>query len=130
MSRKLFLTVVSAIATAVGSFALMAPAVLLEDVKMAEPSASANVMARTVGVLLLAFGALLFLVRSHDDSPTLRAVLAANLLLQLAIIPIDPLAYLSGAFHTLGSFLPNTILQVVLAAGFAHYLFRDPRISS
>jgi hypothetical protein len=84
-------------------------------------------MARTVGVLLLTIGALNFMVRDHEDSPTLRAVCIANLLLQLAIIPIDPLAYFNGVYTTLGAFVPNTVLHVGLACGFAYYLRRMPR---
>jgi hypothetical protein len=127
MSRKSFLMLTSFVALAVGLFALGAPAVLLGTVKLAAPSSSANVMARTVGVLLITVGVLDFLVRDHADSPTLRAILIANLLLQLLIVPIDPLAYVSGVFHTLGSFLPNTILHLVLAGGFAFYLAKMPR---
>jgi hypothetical protein len=122
MSRKSFLTLTSIVALAVGAFALAAPALLLGSVKLATPAASANVMARTVGVLLITVGVLDFLVRDHQDSPTLRAILVANLLLQLAILPIDPLAYAFGVFHTLGSFVPNTILHLLLAGGFAFYL--------
>jgi hypothetical protein len=86
-------------------------------------------MARTVGVLLLAIGLLNFLVRRHGDSPTMRAILTVNLALQLGIMPIDPLAFLSGTYATLGSFVPNTILHVVLATGFAWQL-RAPRVVS
>ncbi len=127
MSRKAFLTMTSFVALLVGGLALAAPAVLLGSVKFAAPSASANVMARTVGVLLIAVGVLNFLVRDHEDSRTMRAVLIANLALQLLILPIDPLAYASGTFHTLGSFVPNTILHVVLAGGFVFYLSRMRR---
>ena len=126
MSRKTFLTLVAIVATAVGGFALVAPATLLETVKHAQPSNAANVMARTVGILLLTVGILNFLVRAHDDSPTLRAVLVANLVLQLGILPIDPIAYAHGVYATLGSFAPNTLLHVLLAAGFIYQLARLP----
>jgi hypothetical protein len=124
MSRAAFLTFTSVVALSVGLFALLAPSVLLGEVKHAAPSAAAEVMARTVGVLLVTVGALSFWVRRHAPSPTLRAVLGANLLLQLLILPIDPMAWHSGAFHTLGSFLPNTALHVLLASGFAYHLWR------
>lgn len=127
MSRKTFLTLVSFTAIAVGTFALLAPSVLIETVKVAAPSGSANVMARTTGILLVAMGLLDFLVRDHEDSPTMRAVLVANIVLQIGILPIDPLAYANGVFTGLGSFLPNTILHVVLASGFAYYLVKMRR---
>lgn len=127
MTRKTFLTITALVATTVGLFALVAPSVLLEQVKMATSTPAAEVMARTVGVLLLTMGCLSWLVRDHEDSETLRAVLLANLVLQLAILPIDPLAWATGAFDTLGSWLPNTLLHVALAAGFAHYWLASRR---
>jgi hypothetical protein len=122
MNRRLFLTVTSLTALTIGLFALFFPEVLITQVKRAQPSEAAFVMARTVGILLVAVGLLDFLVRAQGDSPTMRAVLIANLVLQLGILPIDPLAYAHGVYQTLGSFLPNTILHVVLAAGFAYAL--------
>jgi hypothetical protein len=124
VTRKTFLTIVSFVASAIGALALTAPGTLIEDVKHAPPSDTANVMARTVGVLILTMGVLNFLVRSHEDSPTLRAVLIANLVLQVGIMPVDPLAYFNGVYGTFGSFVPNTILHIVLAGGFSYYLAR------
>jgi len=122
MQRKTFLTLTSCIAVAIGTFVLVAPEVMIENVKSAVPSESANVMARTVGILLITVGILDFLVRNHEDSPTLRAVLIANLVLQIGIMPIDPMAYASGVYKTLASWLPNSILHLMLAAGFVYYL--------
>lgn len=125
MTRKLLLTATGMTALAVGALALLAPAILVEEIKAATPSASANVMARTSGVLLIAVGLLDLLVRRHADSRTMRAILIVNLVLQLAILPIDPLAFAAGTFTTLGSFVPNTILHLLLAAGFAYRLRAD-----
>jgi len=122
MQRKTFFTIVAFVATAIGCAALFIPAPFLQEVKAAAPSETANVMARTVGILLVFVGLLNFLVRDHEDSPTLRAVCLANLFLQIGIMPIDPLAFFSGVFHSLGAFVPNTILHVVLASGFAFFL--------
>lgn len=120
--RKAFLTFNGCVALLIGTLAVSLPSTLIEQLKHADPSAAANVMARTVGVLIAAFGLLSLLVRSDPDSPTLRSVLLANLVLQLAIVPIDPLAYECGTFRTLGSFLPNTVLHLVLIAGFGYFL--------
>lgn len=122
MPLKFFLTFVAAGALAIGSVAAFAPEFLLAEVKQVAPEPVALVMARTVGVLLLTVGALNAMVRTHRWSPTLRAVLVADLLLQVLIVPIDPLAFLSGTFQTLGSFLPNTLLHVVVASGCVYYL--------
>jgi hypothetical protein len=122
MSRKAFLTVTSIIVLVIGMFALIVPGVLITRVKVAAPSETANVMARTVGILLITVGVLDFLVRDHADSPTLRSILIANLVLQIGIMPIDPSAYATGVFQTVGSFAPNTVLHVLLASGFIYYL--------
>jgi hypothetical protein len=124
MSRVAFLTSTSIIALSIGLLALLAPSVLLQEIKHAAPSEAANVMARTVGALLVSVGVLAFWVRRHPPSPTLRAVLGVNLLLQLLILPIDPLAWHGGTFQTLGSFLPNTALHLLLASGFAYHWWR------
>jgi hypothetical protein len=120
MNRKVLLTITSVVAFAIGSFAIVAPDVLITNVKHAAPSDTANVMLRTVGILLIAIAILDYLVRNHEDSPTMRSILIANLALQLGIMPIDPSAYASGVFKELGSFAPNTVLHVLLAAGFAY----------
>jgi len=122
MTRKLFFTVVACIAFSIGAFDLVLPGILIEHVKYALPSETANVMARTGGILLVAFGILNFLVRNDEDSPTLRSVFIANIFLQICIVPIDPIAYLNGTYKTLGSFIPNTIIHVLLVCGFAFYL--------
>jgi len=128
-SRKVLLTITAVTASAIGALALFGPDVLIQTVKTAAPSATANVMARTVGVLLMAIGLLNFLVRRHGNSPTMRAILTVNLALQIGIMPIDPLAFLGGTYATLGSFVPNTILHILLAAGFAWQL-RAARVAS
>ena len=60
--------------------------------------------------------------RADPHSPTLRALSIGNLVIQLGLPPIDPLAYLSGVFVSLGSFVPNTLLHVVLATAFTYCL--------
>lgn len=122
MSRSLFLTLGAAVAAAIGLLALTAPNVLLTQLKFAQSNPAAEVMARTVGVLLLSVALVNFLVRKHPDSPTLKAILIGDLFLQLAILPIDPWAFYNGTFNTLASFIPNTIIHILLAAGFIYYL--------
>lgn len=124
MNRKLFLTIASIIAISVGGFSLMAPDVLLTSVKVAVSNPATLVMAQTVGVFLLAMGFMGFLIRGHVDSPTMEVFLKANLFLQLSLIPIDPLAYMNGTFTTFGSFVPNTIIHILLAVGFAYHLIK------
>ena len=127
MKRETFLTLAAIIAMSIGGLALVSPDILLKDVKGASSNGVALVMARTVGVILFAVGLLAFLVRNHANSPTLRAILAANLVLQLMLLPIDPMAFAAGIFHGYASFVPNTLVHALLAGGFAYFLWTHPR---
>lgn len=120
-------TLVVCTAGPIGLFAFFAPITLLVDVKAATAPGVAVAMARTVGVLLVAIAALNFLVRNHPPSPTLRAVVWTNLILQLLILPLDPLAFAEGTYGSLGAFVPNTLLHLGLIALFAHQLLRTRR---
>lgn len=133
MTRTTFLTLSSSIALAVGALALLAPATLLAG-KGVAPLDATQVWTREVGVLLLATGLLGLLVRTHPDSPTMRAYLAVNALLQVAIFPIELVAYHQGVITTPSGVVPNSVLHAVLAAAFATYAARvssspdrDPR---
>jgi hypothetical protein len=127
LSRKTFLTIAALIATLIGAIATLSPGFLLTVMKGADAAPAALVMARTTGVLLLFAGLLTWLVRDHPPSPTLRAVLIANAALQLLLLPIDPLGWASGAFTTLGSFVPNLVIHSALCAGFLLCLRRMNR---
>lgn len=124
MTRKSFLTFASLVALSIGAIAMFLPSTLIIDMKDAAPSGTTIVMARTVGVLLISFGVLNFLVRSEPSSPTLKHILLANALLQLLILPIDPLAYAYGVYGSLMSFVPNTILHIALFCGFVFFWLR------
>ena len=119
MKRSVFLSVASFIALAVGGFALAAPAALLESKGIS--SAAASVWTREVGVFLIAIGVMVFLVRNHGDSPTLRAVLIGNAIVQIGLLPIEVLAYRAGTITQLAGIVPNTAIHVVLAAGFLYH---------
>lgn len=123
MSRKSFLTITGFIAFAVGCMALLLPAQLLEG-KGVAPGHAVMVWVREVGVLLVALGVTTFLVRKDPDSPTMRTFLAGNALLQMAIFPIEIMAFATGTITKLGGILPNSILHVVLAFGFVHFARR------
>ncbi|MEQ1545675.1 hypothetical protein [Methyloglobulus sp.] len=120
MKRKTFLSVASFIALAVGTFALIAPAILLES-KGVVASAATEVWVREVGALLISVGVSLFLVRDHGDSPTLKAFFIGNIMLQLSLLIIEPLAYANGIITKLSGIVPNTILHILLVSGFIYY---------
>lgn len=121
MKRKTFLTLVSLIELAIGAAALLSPETALE-IKGVAASDAANVWVREVGVLLVAMGAITFLVRGHEASPTLKAFFVGNIIVQLGLFPIEPVAYAHGTITRLSGIVPNTILHLLLAGGFAFYL--------
>jgi len=125
MKRHVFLTIAALIALTVATLALLWPAHLLHG-KGVAPSAAAEVWIREVSVLLIALAVLVLMVRKHDDSPTLRAVLVFNMLVQLGLFPIEIAAYLDGVITRGWGIVPNSVLHLVLAACFAYYA-RSPR---
>lgn len=123
MSRTIFLTVSSTIALLVGLLATAAPARLLAGKGVAAEPAT-MVWVRQVGVLLVALGCLGLWVRGHPDSPTMRAYLGVNALIQAAFFPIELWAYRAGTITALGGIVPNTVLHAVLAVGFGWFWWR------
>ena len=123
MTRKTFLIAVSAIASAVGAVALFAPAFLLES-KGVAPSAATNVWVREVGVAIIAFGVMAFLMRGLADSPGLRALLIGNMVLQIGLLPIEIVAYSQGVITKVSGIVPNEILHLVLACAFGFFASR------
>jgi hypothetical protein len=120
MTRELFLTIVSSIASGIGVFAVVLPGRLAAG-KGVGPSAAVNVWVREVGVLLVAVGVTAFLVRSQPDSPTLRAFLIGNVVIQVGLCPIELIAYARGVLTKMYGVVPNTVLHIVLAVGFIYY---------
>ena len=123
MQQKTFLTLAATIALGVGSTAVLFPAALLAS-KGTLPSAAADLWMREVGVLLLCIGVVAVLVRNHADSPTLRVLMLGNLLVQLGLLVTEVLGYANGVITLLSGVLPNALLHVVLAAGFAYFWLR------
>ncbi len=120
MKRSTFLTLAALSAAAVGAAAITIPEQFLAG-KGVVDDPGAVVWMREVGVLILASGVVAFLVRCHDDSPTLRAVLVGNALVQLGLFPIEIAAFRAGVITKLGGIVPNSVLHLVLAAAFLHY---------
>jgi hypothetical protein len=120
MTRELFLTIASGLATTIGGFAAILPRRLLAG-KGVVPNPATNVWVREVGVLLVAIGVAAFLVRSQPDSPTLRAFLVGNVIVQVGLFPIEIIAYSRGVITRLSGVVPNTVLHIALAVGFSYY---------
>ncbi len=121
ISRKIFLTLSSSVALAVGSFALLLPHALLESKGVAPPREVAAIWVREVGVSIFALGVVMFLVRKHAESPTLRAFLIGNAIVQLGLFPIEISAYRAELITRLWGIIPNSVLHVALAIGFLFF---------
>jgi hypothetical protein len=117
LRRKHFLSFASVVALGVGSVALFAPDALLSTKGVVE-NAAATVWMREVGVMLVAIGFIAWCVRDHPDSPTMRAFLWGNTLLQLLLLPVEILAYGQGTITNLSGIVPNSILNLLLGLGF------------
>lgn len=123
MSRQYFLASASVIAFSVGLFALIAPETLLES-KGVEPVVGTLIWVRETGLLLITTGIIAFSVRKHEISPTLKAFLFGNIIIQIGLFLIELVAYLNGVITKLSGIIPNLSLHVILAIGFAyHWVF-------
>jgi hypothetical protein len=123
MKRSTFLTLAAASALGVGTTAILAPAKFLAS-KGVIDNPAAEVWMREVGVLIFASGVAALAVRNHEDSPTLRALLLSNAVVQWGLLPIELLAFSKAALTNGWGIVPNTVLHVVLGAAFLFYASR------
>jgi hypothetical protein len=127
MSRQSFLTFSSVVGLGVALLALGFPGNLLAG-KGVEVSTALVVWVREVGVLILASGVTTFLIRKAPDSEALRGVLIGNALLHLGMLPIELIAFFDGIITKPAGVVPNSLLHVGLAFGFAWHARRvQPR---
>lgn len=129
MKREIFLTIASIIALLIGFFATIFPSVLLES-KGVVDSEVTNVWMQQVGILLIAIGILVFLVRKHNESPTLKAILISNIIIQIGLLIIEIVAYYQGIIPLLSGIIPNSIIHIILAFGFGYYLLKFKKDNS
>ena len=120
MNRNHFLTLTSLIASAIGLFALLQPALLLES-KGIVLNAGANVWMQETGMALVSIGVMAFLMRGQPDSPALRAFLTGNTLLQVGLLWIELSALANGVITKFSGIVPNAVLHVLLALGFSYF---------
>ncbi len=120
MKQQTFLTLAAAIALGVGTTAVLFPAALLAS-KGTLPSSAADLWMREVGVLLVCIGLIAGLVRRHADSPTMRALMLGNLLVQLGLLVTEVIGYANGVITQLSGVMPNAVLHIALATGFTYF---------
>jgi hypothetical protein len=118
LSRSTFLAVASLIAFAVGGAALVIPDTLLASKGIVD-NLAATVWMCEVGALLVFVAAVNWFVRTHEPSQTLRVLLWGNAALQIILLPIEIIAYTRGVITNLMGIVPNSVLHLLLAIGFA-----------
>ncbi len=116
--RSTFLTLSSLVALAIATLATALPTVLLESKGVRLPNPAAVLWVREVGVLIFGSGLTLFLVRHHEDSPSLRALFLGNAVVQIGLLPLELLAYRDGVITLVSGIIPNSVLHGLLAAAF------------
>lgn len=123
MERKVFLSIVSPIATFIGLIALFYPSVLLESkgVSVEEP---VKVWMSEVGILLISVGVILFLVKNEEVSIALKAIFLGNIITQLGLFIIEILAYRNAVITEVYGVIPNSILHIILSITFLYYLIK------
>lgn len=123
MKRQTFLTIASMIAFIVGVTATFFPSLLLVS-KGVFPDDGVKVWMTEVGILLIVLGVVNFLIRKHPSSPTLFVLFLGNVLIQLGLLAVEALAFAKGTITEISGIIPNSVVHVVLAMGFAYYIFK------
>jgi len=123
----MFLTLGSAVSLAIGSVAVAFPRVVLESKGVALPNGAAAIWVREVGIVIFALGVIMFLVRRHAESPTLRAIFFGNAIVQIGLLPIELAAYHERVITRVSGIIPNSLLHLVLASGFWVFAVRMTR---
>lgn len=122
MSRSTFFLILIAFGLIFALMFLFAPN-MIATMSGVEPVPVMTVPVRALGVMILALTLLNLLVRNHDDSPTLAAVLWANLAVHLLTPLVDGLGAAQGLMPV-SSVLPGAAAHLVLAWGCYHFASR------
>ena len=88
MKRSLFLTIVAILGFIFGALLFLFPDKAGEGFGVALTPVS-SLLFRTLGGMILGSALLNFMVRKHSDSPTLKAVLATNLIMHALVMAVD-----------------------------------------
>lgn len=126
MKREVFLSIVFPLAILIGLVALLLPSVLLES-KGVIPESAVKVWMSEVGLLLIANGIILFLVRKDPVSNSLKAIFVGNMIIQLGLLIIEVRAFERLVIKDIMGIIPNSVLHVILSIGFLYFLIQMHR---
>ena len=125
MTQARFLGLAALIALAVGLFALVLPETLLAS-KGVPDVAGTRIWVRETGVALIAIGVMAMMIRHQPDSPTMRAFMAGNLLLQIGLFLCEAIGFAQGVITQASGVIPNLCLHLLLALGFLFFFSKPP----
>ncbi len=120
MSRQIFFMFAAFVAISVGLFAMLFPVILLET-KGVAALPTTLVWTMETGLLILATGIMIFLVRKEKSSPTLKAIVLGNIIIQLGLFTLELTAFLNGVITKPSGVIPNLTVHVLLATGFFYF---------
>jgi hypothetical protein len=124
MKPRLALTIGSVLALVFGLSLLLAPDPMLRAFGLS-PHTDGLVVSRDVGVMLVGLAILNWLARAAEPGPALRAVLVANLAVQVLEIAVNGAEIVMGDLPSAAA--PGLGIHVVLGAIFALALARPDK---
>lgn len=124
MKRSTFLSITALLSLVFGVGLLLFPLDVARSYCMTIDEAGV-LFARSVGASLLALGLVNWLARNAPASSALNAVLYGNLALHIVTMLLDAFATVTGVICIQG--WGTVAMHVVLASGFAYYLFAQPK---
>lgn len=120
MKRSLFFLIVAIISVIFGCQLLFFPSFIIEQNKWT-PSLETASLFRLLGSFLFALGVLNFLVRNHQNSDTLKAVLICNILKQFTDIVLDLISWKQGV-SSFSDLIPFLVVHLFIGLGSLYYL--------
>ncbi len=117
MKRQTFLTIAAAIAALFAVMMLASPGKMIEGAG-GQQSDTTNVVFHAMGIMLLSLSIIIFIARKDEGSIALRAILIGNIVMHVATIPIDWIAWQQGTFTQFSGLIPGSIVHAALAVGF------------
>jgi hypothetical protein len=117
MKRRTFLTIAAAVGALFAVYMIASPAKMMEGMGC-QPSETTNVVLQVMSVMLFSIAVMTFLARKDEGSIALRAILIGSIVMHIASLPIDWIAYQRGIFTNISGLIPGTIIHIVFAIGF------------
>ena len=122
MKRSTFLLITAIIALIFGGMMLLVPDKASEGFGLVATPES-NLLFRSLGGLILGSGVLNFLVRAHEDSKTLQAVLIFNVVFHAISMANDFLGAYQGILR-FDKIIPGQSVHLFIGIGSIIYLMR------